>query len=262
MKDRPSGCVLNISQQRLPWMRAGTPFQKSNQRMSSQTPDTRYSLIMRLPDRQDVQAWDEFVSIYEPLIYRLARSKGLQHADAQEVVQEVLIAISKTVEHWQPDARLGRFRDWLFRISRNFVINYLTRRKYRGIGTGDSRIADLLAEQIVPDEESSHWFSMEERREVLQYCARLLQESCDGKQWRAFWLSTVQQLPVSEVAQTLQMSTGAVYIARSRMMNRLRLEVKRVLATQEEWSSLRLVALHAHQDEHESEDATKKGNCS
>jgi RNA polymerase sigma-70 factor (ECF subfamily) len=235
--------------------------------MNSQTPDTRYSLIMRLPDRQDVVAWDEFVSIYEPLVYRLARGKGLQHADAQEVVQEVLIAISKTVEHWHPDAQLGRFRDWLFRISRNFIINYLTRRKYRGIGTGDSRISDLLAEQLAPDEESSQWFDMEERREVLQYCARLLQVSCDGKQWRAFWLSTVLQVPVSEVAQTLQVSTGAVYIARSRMMNRLRLEVKRVLATQEEWSGLQLETMQAHWDDRsifnsESHDSTKKGNCS
>jgi RNA polymerase sigma factor (sigma-70 family) len=235
--------------------------------MNSQIPDTRYSLIMRLPDRQDVHAWDEFVSIYEPLVYRLARGKGLQHADAQEVVQEVLIAISKTVEHWHPDAKLGRFRDWLFRISRNFLINYLTRRKYRGIGTGDSRIAELLAEQPAPDEESSQWFNLEERREVLQYCARLLQVSCDGKQWRAFWLSTVQQLPVSEVAKTLQVSTGAVYIARSRMMNRLRLEVKRVLASQEEWSGVRLEAIQAHQDDRsifssESKDSAKEGNCS
>lgn len=53
-------------------------------------PDTRHSLLMRLTDASDVSAWDEFVAIYEPLVYRLARRKGLQDADAQEVVQEVM----------------------------------------------------------------------------------------------------------------------------------------------------------------------------
>ncbi len=235
--------------------------------MASHIPDTRHSLIMRLPDRQDVRAWDEFVSIYEPLIYRLARGKGLQHADAQEVVQEVLLAISQAVERWEPDAQRGRFRDWLFRISRNLVINYLTRRKYRGIGTGDNRIAELLADQQVPDEESSQWFTLEERQQVFQHCAGLLQASSDGKQWQAFWLTAVQQLSVADAAQRLQVSVGAVYIARSRMMNRLRLEVNRVLAAQEEWSSLHVVAVQGNQAEHPSsatptEPPTKRENRS
>lgn len=58
----------------------------SESMMNQQTPDTRHSLIARLSDRQNAEAWDQFSAIYQPLIYRLASAKGLQDADAHEVV--------------------------------------------------------------------------------------------------------------------------------------------------------------------------------
>ena len=76
--------------------------------VKSPVPDTRDSLILRLPDRRDVEAWDEFALIYQPLVYRLARAKGLQDADAQEIVQEVLVAVSRAVDaHLSGRAALG-----------------------------------------------------------------------------------------------------------------------------------------------------------
>jgi len=185
-------------------------------------PDTRESLILRLPDKEDVTAWDEFTAIYEPLVYRLARAKGLQHADAQEVVQEVLLAVSRAVERWKPGEELGRFRDWLFRISRNLVINQLTRRKHRSIGSGDSRVAALLNGQCAPDLDESLWFDLEMRREIFHYGAGLVKSQVTASTWQAFWLSSVEQLPISTVATRLKMTPGSVYIARSRVMAKLR----------------------------------------
>ena len=66
--------------------------------MKSPVPETRNSLILRLPDRADVEAWDEFVAIYEPLVYRLTRTKGFQDADARKIVQEVLVAVCRAVD--------------------------------------------------------------------------------------------------------------------------------------------------------------------
>jgi DNA-directed RNA polymerase specialized sigma24 family protein len=68
--------------------------------MKSTDPETRNSLIMRLPNQGDQDAWGQFVAIYDPLIYRLARLKGFQDADAKELVQEVLLAVSKAVHRW------------------------------------------------------------------------------------------------------------------------------------------------------------------
>jgi RNA polymerase sigma-70 factor (ECF subfamily) len=59
--------------------------------MKTPIPNTRNSLSLRLSDACDAEAWDQFASIYEPLVYRLARAKGFQDADAREIVQEVLV---------------------------------------------------------------------------------------------------------------------------------------------------------------------------
>ena len=190
-------------------------------------PETRASLILRLPDASDVEAWDEFSALYEPLVYRLALRNGMQHADAQELVQEVLVAVSQSVDRWVPDPARGRFRDWLFRIARNLMINLLTRRKYRSIGTGDSNIAELLENQCDPASDESQLFDLEYRREVFRWAAEQVRGDVKTSTWEAFSMSTVEARPIQEVADELQMSIGSVYIARSRVMARLQEYAKR-----------------------------------
>ncbi len=187
-----------------------------------QPPETRPSLILRLRDSRDAEAWQEFVTIYEPLVYRLARGKGLQDADAQELVQDVMVAVSRAVENWVPDAERGKFRYWLFRIARNLIINFLTRKKFRPLGTGDSRIAEWLDQQCDPACEESVVFDLEFRREVFRWAAAQVQEAVREATWKAFWRSTVDDRPVEAVAAELEMTVGSVYIARSRVMARLR----------------------------------------
>ena len=190
--------------------------------MKSPVPDTRQSLILSLRDPRDVQAWDQFVAIYEPLVYRLARSKGFQDTDAREVSQEVLIAVSRAIERWQPDKELGRFRDWLFRIARNLMINFMTRRHHQSIASGDSRVADLLEQQVDRDSDESATLDLEYRREVFRWAASEVQQQVKESTWLAFWLTSKDEHSIREVAERLGLTVGAVHIARSRVRARLR----------------------------------------
>ena len=92
-------------------------------------PETRASLILRLPSREDADAWREFVAIYEPFVYRFARRNGFQEADARELVQNVLVAVVKAVGRWQADAERARFRTWLFTIARNQFLDLLAKKR-------------------------------------------------------------------------------------------------------------------------------------
>src|SRR5882672_9524105 len=108
------------------------------------TPTTRASLLFRLRDSHDHAAWAEFVSLYEPVTYRLLRKYGLQDADAREVMQELFLAVSRSIDHWDPANERGSFRGWLRRVARNLVINWLKHRERRVAATGGSDIQAMF----------------------------------------------------------------------------------------------------------------------
>jgi len=186
------------------------------------TPETRPSLLLRLRNPQDERAWCEFVEIYEPLIERLARRKGLQHADARELVQEVLVAVSGAIDRFDTDPAAGSFRGWLFRISRNLMINLLKREGRYATGTGNSDFQRFLEEQPDPACDQTAEFDLEYRRQLFQWAAERVRDSFQESTWLAFWRTCVEQRPIEDVGRELMMSRAAVYVARSRVMARLR----------------------------------------
>ena len=190
-------------------------------------PETRASLILRLPDAADAAAWDEFTAVYGPLVYRLARRRGLQPADADDLVQEVLTAVARSVEDWLSNPNRGPFRAWLLAIARNLTINFLTRPRTRAMCTGDSSVARRLAQHAANGDAASE-FELEYRREVFRWAAEQVRAAVTEKTWEAFWRTSVEEQPVGAVAMQLQMSVGSVYIAKSRVMARLRELIQRM----------------------------------
>jgi RNA polymerase sigma-70 factor (ECF subfamily) len=184
-------------------------------------PDTRSSLIVRLKDRADQEAWREFVEVYRPVVYRLACRKGLQHADAEDLAQQVLLAVAAAVHRWQPDPGRGRFRTWLHRIAQNLIINALTRRAPdRAAGEGGAH--DLLAGQAAREGPDSELLRAEYRREVFHWAARQVRAEFRPETWLAFWHTAVEGRGVADVARLLGRKPGAVYAARGRVMRRLK----------------------------------------
>jgi RNA polymerase sigma-70 factor (ECF subfamily) len=199
----------------------------------SEIPKTRLSLLVRIQDPRDERAWTEFVEIYEPVVYRIARHKGLQDADAAELTQEVFLAVAAAIRRWEPDPARGKFRTWLFRIARNLIINSVAARRRHPQGTGDTGFLARLEEEPAPAGADSVLLDQEYKRELFRWAAERIRGEFRDPTWQAFWLTSVEGQEIRHVAESLGLSTGAVYIARSRIMARLREKIEALEGTVE-----------------------------
>lgn len=190
-------------------------------------PDTQYSLLARLSDPQDREAWEQFIDIYRPVIYRLARGKGLQDADAQDLAQQVLISVSAAIPDWQRTSDHTRFRHWLKKVVRNAALNALTRGQGKHL-LGGTSLLNAVSEEGNLHAELEQQIDAEHRREVFRKASTIVQQQVQAATWQAFQLSAIQNLSVEKVAAETGLSIGAVYIARSRVLSRLRQTVEAI----------------------------------
>jgi RNA polymerase sigma factor (sigma-70 family) len=188
--------------------------------------DTRRSLLARL-QHNDEGSWAEFTTIYQPAIFRLAMKKGLQHADALNVAQDVLAKVHQSIESWDPDASKGSFRGWLFRITFNTSINAL-QKLARSQATGDTQVLDKLAQ--LPGRDDASLFRAEYRRELFRYAASTVRGEFSDASWKAFWMTSVDGADAKSAAAELGISLGALYTAKCRVLSRIRQVAERLLA--------------------------------
>jgi len=136
----------------------------------SQWPETSDSVILRIRDPLDALAWSQFMAIYKPVVYRLARRRGLQHADAEDLCQRVFMSVVKAVENWEVQEDGPRFRNWLNRVARNAILSAITRVK-PDRAMGGSIAADVLLE--IPDgEDLTTAILNESRMEAFRWAAK------------------------------------------------------------------------------------------
>ncbi|HEY8504769.1 MAG TPA: sigma-70 family RNA polymerase sigma factor, partial [Gemmataceae bacterium] len=120
-------------------------------------PTTHPSLLLRLRDPDDRDAWGEFVDLYAPFVYGYARKRGLQDADAADLTQTVLRAVAGAVGRFDYSPARGSFRGWLFTIVRNKLRSFRAARDGFCRGSGDSATLALLEAQPAPDAEAEQW---------------------------------------------------------------------------------------------------------
>lgn len=184
------------------------------------TPTTRASLLLRLRDPKDHEAWLEFVALYEPAAYRLLRQHGLQDADAREVMQELLMAVSRSIDRWNPDKDRGSFRAWLRRVARNLVINWLRQPERRTQAVGGSDLQAML-ERLPEASSETVEFDHELRRALFRRAADRVRTEVQELTWRAFWETAVVGQSAAEAAKKLGMQAGTVRVAKCRVLVRL-----------------------------------------
>lgn len=185
-------------------------------------PTTRISLLAKLSEDSNEVAWREFVELYEPAIYRFVRRRGLQDADAQEVVQEVLLNVQQLAAN-PPSKPIGSFRGWLSQVARHRAIDLVRKR---------IRLEHVLQSQnaspnIQCNEQQE--LSADVRHQMFVIAAQRIQKLVSDMQWQSFWQTTVELQSPKQVAERLKTSVGNVYVAKCRVMEKLREEIDSIL---------------------------------
>ena len=186
--------------------------------MQSQDSMTQSSLLVRIRDQDDSEAWGQFHQIYGPLIFRFARWQGLQDADAADLTQDVLKEVCRQIGSFEYRRDQGRFRGWLLTVARCTVARMKQARFRQPTGTGDT--GHLRRLENLPDEASdleTYW-NQEYEQTLFAWAAKDVQARVEESTWEAFRRTAVDGDKPTDVARELNLNLGSVYVARNRVL--------------------------------------------
>ncbi len=193
---------------------------------------TRRSLLSRLRNLDDTDSWHTFFNSYWRLLYNVARKSGLNDDEAQDVVQETVIAVARKMPEFRYDPSRGSFKQWLLLITRRRIHDHL-RRAYRNLPDAEGTevgkkhaIEELPAASLPPDAEMDAAWDAEWRANLLQSALARLRQTANPKHYQVFDYCVLQDLGASEVARMLGMNTAQVYLVKHRMSHAVRQAVK------------------------------------
>lgn len=188
-------------------------------------PETRPSLLEALRgDDPQQSTWRDFFDQYAPAVYRVARLRGLGAPDADDVVQQVMLAVSQHIGGFRYDRDRGRFRQWVRKIAENRIID-LRRKRHASLDAG---LPEPLDDGPTPDEV----WEREWRWQDILYCLDEVAKDLSLRRIEAFRLYVIEGLPAAEVAKRLDMSVGHVYVTRTQVLNRIRARMSELAAAE------------------------------
>lgn len=197
---------------------------------------TRHSLISRLKDWDDQESWKEFFDTYWKLLYSVALKSGLSDAEAQDVVQDTIVAVAKKMPEFHYDPALGSFKSWLLTITRRRIIDHLRKRQrqpQRHERRPDATEGRTGTMDKIPDPAGDQFGDIweDEWKDSLYAAAvKRVKQQVEAKQFQMFDCYAVKGWPVEKVAGLLGVSVGAIYTAKSRITALIKEEIGRLEA--------------------------------
>jgi RNA polymerase sigma factor (sigma-70 family) len=183
-------------------------------------PSTRMTLLDRIRDPGDQEAWNEFVALYGLLIHGFIRKRVPQDEDAKDLTQEVLASLLKGT--YEPGK--GPFHKWLLTVVLNKIRSFFTRSSRQVLLASST---DLDEHPAKAEEE----WEREHKQCLFDHAAKSVRAETDPRHWEAFWLTAVEGKTGNEVAQSLGLTLTNVFCVKSRIMTEIR---ERVQLLQEE----------------------------
>jgi RNA polymerase sigma-70 factor (ECF subfamily) len=201
----------------------------TNAAESSASRSMSSSLLVRLRS-SDAEAWRRFVHLYYPLVRQWCERARLQSEDAADVAQEVFRALSGNLGGFERDEGRNSFRGWLWGVTHRQLLAHWRRQKEQLVGAGGTAAQRRLDEIPEPLDEPVSSADLEsERTGLLQRALELLRHDVEEATFQAFWKAAVEGLPARQIAAELGISVNAVYLAKGRLLRRLREEFGEVL---------------------------------
>jgi RNA polymerase sigma-70 factor (ECF subfamily) len=184
---------------------------------------TNLSLLERARAGAD-RAWDRLFAVYQPLVYHWLRRQALSHHESEELTQEVLLVVHKELGAFSHPGAPGAFRGWLRVVTAYRARAYWRAGKIRPAAVGGSGFHAAVEQLEDPDSNLSRVWDREHDEHVLGRLLELMESEFEPRTLRAFRRQVLDGVPAEEVAAELDMSVGAAYVAKSRVLARLRKE--------------------------------------
>lgn len=187
---------------------------------------TRETLLLKIKEWSDEEAWRQFVQLYTPLVFGYCKKRGLSEYDAADVSQEVMRGISEAIRKFEYDSEKGTFRSWLFTVTRSKLHKFLRKETKQPKGTGRTTVIKMMNEQPDPNEEQD--WDLDYKRQMFDWAAGKVRERFSDQAWAAFWSTAVEEKDPESIASQLGITRGAVYAAKARVISALREQVQSV----------------------------------
>src|SRR6266436_8176526 len=196
---------------------------------------TRGSLLIRIRDVDDGESWQKFFDTYWKLIYGVAIKAGLGDAEAQDVVQETIIAVARNIGEFKYDPRVCSFKSWLLQVTRSRISNQFRNQKRHPAGqarTSDAASGTGLLERI-PDPAGSHLeaiWDKEWEKNLMDAAIHRVKGRVEVEQFQLFDFYVLKKWPALKVARTFDVNVGQVYLAKHRVAKLIKKEIKELEA--------------------------------